>query len=425
MRSRFTVLAAIVCGLGALVVPVAGAAPRHDKGLTIAAAPNPIIAGEGVLISGQLTGPDNAGQTIRLYHRLAGTPSFTLIGATTTNSDGQYEFTRVEGVVLTNRNWYVRGPSDTHSRTIHEHVAALVSLVPSSSTGLSGQRLVFTGAITPVHPDERVLLQEQDGLNGNGWRTIASTFTGPGSHFDFSHVWSRPGDYTIRAYFPGDPRNVAGASDPASVQIQQKENPTFTLTSSQPILPEGKSVTLSGYLYKTGTTTPEGLTEVTLYGQTVGQPFNAIATIATASNGSYSFTESPVNNTVYKVETTLAPHRSTAVLYEGVQDELTITDSSSTATDGGSVTISGTVSPDKTGHVIYLQKQGADGFWHNVASETVAAGSTYSFTHTFGEMGTMTFRARIPGGPDNVGNASAPVTITVSGVAPIPPTPES
>ena len=55
----------------------------------------------------------------------------------------------------------------------------------------------------------------------------------------------------------------------------------------------------------------------------------------------------PNYNTVYQVRTTLAPRRHSAVLFEGVQDVLTLTTPSSTCTSeiGGSVTFTGTVLP--------------------------------------------------------------------------------
>ena len=119
----------------AVVAPdIASAAPQHNHGLTINATPNPIIAGEGVLIYGQLRGGNVAGQTIMLYHRVNPSTWFTLIGKTTTNTLGFYEFTRVEGIVYTNRSWFVRGPDGAHSRTIHERVAAEVSLTANMTT---------------------------------------------------------------------------------------------------------------------------------------------------------------------------------------------------------------------------------------------------------------------------------------------------
>ena len=118
MRPRFVVLASLLAaGLAVTAPAVASAAPRHNHGLTINATPNPILAGEGVLIYGQLRGTDIGHKPVLLYHRVAGAPRFTLVGVTRTDSHGFYEFTRAEGVVLTRRSWFVRGPGHTHSRT--------------------------------------------------------------------------------------------------------------------------------------------------------------------------------------------------------------------------------------------------------------------------------------------------------------------
>jgi hypothetical protein len=97
-----------------------------------------------------------------------------------------------------------------------------------------------------------------------------------------------------------------------------------------------------------------------------------------------------------------------------VRDLVTTNSSSATAADGGSVTISGTVTPNKSGHVIFLQRLGDDGAWHDVARTVVSDGSIYSFTYTFGQPGTAQLRARIYGGPWNVGAASPTETVVVS-----------
>jgi len=344
---------------------------------------------------------------------------FTLINTTKTNAEGSYEFTRANGVVFTNRSWYVRGPDGSHSRTIHERVAALVTLSSATSSTAMAQTVAFSGTIAPHHVGERVALQEQNGVTGTGWQTIAHTLTTSGSTFAFAHRFAVPGDYTLRAFFRTDPRNIAGESDSVTLQVQQKQIAGFTIASSKPIAPEGAAVTISGVLYAAGTTTPMPDTQVTLWGKQSGGTAEAMATTVSGVDGSYSFTEIPVHNTGYYVGETLQPRRRTALLYQGVQDALTISASSMTAVEGASVTVSGTVSPDKTSHAIYLQVLGADGSWHDVAAGTVTTASVYSFAYTSGRAGTVELRARITGGPENVGNASTPVTIKVSGVAPV------
>jgi len=419
MRPRFAVLAAVLYALVVVVVPgVAGAAPQHNHGLTINATPNPIDAGDGVLIYGQLNNPPVAGQKITLFHHISGShQGFTPISKTTTDSHGFYEFTRAEGIVLTNRSWFVReaGIHGIHSHTVHERVAALVSLSPSTANADTRQPIVFSGHVTPNHAGQRVFLQEQKG-NSDDWRTLRVGILGPGSNYSIPYAWRVPGPHVVRVVIRTDLRNIRGESDPVTVTIQQAQIPDFTINSSDPLITFGQSATISGTLFQPGTTTPEPNTLVGLFGRTAHGQFHGISAGATDANGHYSFLVSPLRNMIYVVRTTLPPHRHTAALFEGVRDTVTFSSSSSTSTVGGQVTFSGTVTPDKSGHVVYLQKQGPDGDWHNVEVRLVQSDASFQFTWTFGSAGTKLFRARIPGGPANLGGASAPVTITVTGV---------
>jgi hypothetical protein len=424
MRLRFAVLASALSALAFAAAPaIASAAPHHNHGLTIAVIPNPIIAGEHVTIFGQLKAPGSADQTIQLFHRMDPRGVFTPIGDTTTNSAGFYEFDRAEGVVTSNRSWFVRGPNNTHSRTVHERVAALVSLAASSLSGTTNHPLTFTGHVTPNHAGGRVLLQVQKG-SSDDWRTIKSGRLGPDSNYAISVRFRVPNAYTVRALFPGDGRNIKAVSDPVAVTIQQAQVADFTIKSSDPIIKNGSSVTISGVLDKAGTTTPEPSTDVTLWVRNPGQAqFHALQAGTTAGDGGYQFTEQPTENELYQVRETFSPHRHTAVLFEGVQDVVTMTASASNSTVGGAVTFMGDVTPSKAGHVVYLQKLGEDGDWHTVEVRFLTSGSTFQFVWTFGTTGQKTFRARITGGSENIGGASAPVTVAVgpSSVSSLPP----
>lgn len=423
MRPRLCVLASLLAAVVVAVAPsAASAAPHHNRGLTINVTPNPILAGEGVLIYGQLNTAPVGGQTIVLFHHIGGSHAgYTRIGSATTNAAGFYEFTRAEGVVLTNRSWFVRqdGIHTVHSRTVHERVAALVSLTANETTGDTNHPVLFTGHVTPNHRSERVFLQEQDGLAGNQWETVANGLIGPGSTYAIANRWRLPGVRDVRVVFRGDVRNTTGSSDTVSVAIEQAQVPSFTIGASPAdVVPDGSSVTISGVLDQPGGDTPAPATAVTLWGHRADQAYQAIATTATGTDGSYSFPLTgglaPSHNEIYQVRTTLAPHRHSAQLFEGVKDAVTVTPSSVSSTVGAQVSFTGTVTPDKAGHSVYLQRLGADGDWHAVAVGVVAASSSYSFTWTFGTPGSKQFRVRIPGGPENVGGASPAVTITVA-----------
>jgi hypothetical protein len=413
MRPRLAVLALVVTTLVAVAVPsLATAAPRHNIGLTINAIPNPIDAGEGVFIYGHLNVGPVADQKIVLYHHLAGSSAgYTQVGVTHTDSHGFYDFTRAEDVVISNRSWFVReaGIHQVHSRTVFERVAALVSLNASTTDAVTGQTITFTGHVNPIHAGQPVVLQQETG-SGN-WRSLEIGRLDGGSNYSITHRWHFAGDHIVRVVFPGDHRNIRSTANPVTVAVQQKQLPGFTIVSSDQLISYGQPVTISGVLDNVAPAT-----SVTLWARTAPQgQFAPIANTTTGSDGSYTFApQAPAYSTAYQVRTTLPPGRHSAVLFEGVQDVLTLTPSSTTSEVGGRVTFTGTVLPDKAGHVIYLQRLGADGDWHNEEIRLVTHASTFQFGWTFGKAGTYQFRARITGGDGNVGGASTPVTIQVS-----------
>ena len=395
--------------------------PRHNHGLTIASTPNPITAGEGVLIYGQLKGPDSANKLVVLYHRINPAPRFTIIGATHTDSHGFYEFVRADGVVNSNRNWFVRSVGSTHSRTIHERVSAIVTLAANTASASTADTVSFTGTVSPAHNHQRVLLQEQDSSapSGTGWRTIDSGYTDTSSGYTITHRFRTPGSYTLRAYFPNDPRNIAGQSPSVAVTVQQEQNASFTISASAQPIVVGQSETITGTLYSSGsTTTPQSNQSVTLYGRTPGTgAFKALQSWTTNSSGAYTFTTMPSYNTAYYVA---AGHgEKTAVLYVGVQDVVNAALSASTTTVGGTVHVTGTVTPDHTGHVIYLQQQNSAGQWVEVATSYLTTGSRFSLIYTPGMAGAVNLRVQITGGPWSIGGISSTMPLNVSGVAPV------
>jgi hypothetical protein len=400
----------------ALATAVALAAPRLNHGLTINATPKPIIAGEAVLIYGQLNGPDSGARTVVLHQRINPAGAFTVAHSTVTNAGGFYEFIEPVGVVTSNRSWFVTspGPGSLHSRIVHELAAAALTLEASATVGETKHPMTFSGSVLPdVHAGEQVLLQEQAG-GGGAWRTIGQGAITPGSSYTIAHDFLLPGARVLRAVFGGDSRNVRAQSDSLSVVVEQTENSSFTLASSAPTEIAGDPVTISGTLFAHGTTTPLPFRQVTLWGREVGDVYEAIASTLTGSDGSYSFSQQPSHNEVYQVRTTLPPNRVTAQLFEGVGHAVTIGATSTSSSVGGTVSFVGTVAPDGTGEAVYLERLGTDGHFQVIREGVVKAGSTYGFTVTFGNAGTKTFRVVVPGGEGNIGGASPPVAVLVT-----------
>jgi len=310
-----------------------------------------------------------------------------------------------------------------HNPKLHERVAALVSIAASSTSALTRHPVTFTGHVAPNHAFERVVLQEQIGSTDD-WKALKSGRLGLGSNYSITYRWKVPGDHTVRVAFRGDNRNIRGESDTVAVAVQQAEVPDFTIQTSDPIITYGQSATISGRLYAKGTTTPAPSTPITLCHRAVTQPVPVCDMAGiTGSDGSYSFPVSPTSNQVYFAKTTLPPARRSAALFEGVKDTVTLTTGSSSVTAGQNVTFTGTVTPDKAGEFVYLQRLGADGDWHTVGITRVSAESTFAFMRVFGTAGSKTFRARVPGDVRNVGGASPSLSVTVSlpAVSTLPP----
>jgi hypothetical protein len=426
MRLRACALACTLAMLGSFAAAgLASAAPHHNRGVTISVAPNPVSAGDAVVIDGRLLGPGSGNQPIRLYHHVIGSgrPGYTLISTTLTNSSGYYQFIRPGGLVYTNRNWFVRGPGGVHSRTVHEQVIPLVSMVPSTDSTDTNHAVIFAGHVIPNHRFEQVFLQQRIG-SSDDWRTLRTTTLDPSSNYFVAYRWRRPGIHDVRVLFRRDARNTRGASDFATVEVQQAQVPGFTIETTRPIVPAGGSVTISGMLDQPGTTTPVSQsTVVQLWGRNPDGHFTVLGDTITGANGSYSFGQSDLTtNTTYFVATMHAAHsprRHSALLYQGVQDVVTMQVSPTSAVTGQTVTFAGTVQPDKAGRVIYLQKQGEDGDWHTVETGIVAPDSTFQFTYGLGSPASYLFRARVTSDEDNIGSASPPVTVTAT--TPSPP----
>lgn len=395
--------AAVVGGVAALP---ASAAPVHQ--LTITAQPNPDQPGDPVLIFGRLTGPNSANRVVRLWHRVHPNRRFTPTGTTaTTNANGFYEIPRAEGVVDTNRDWFVRS-AGVRSRTVHEKVQAIVSLDDSATTAVTNQPVTFTGHVTPGRFGERVVLQRQIGGDGGRWVRVNGTQrrTAPDGTFRIVHRFRVADTYTLRIRFLGDRMNLPDTSDSVDLVVDQRQNPNLTLSPSADPISAGQTVNLTGTL--AGVTSPQ---PVTLYGHLHGQRYQAMATTMTDASGNYSFTQAPLHTTAYQVR---GGGRRSAQVFEAVRDVVTAAASTDHATVGDTVTFTGTVAPDKTGHWISLQRLGEDGHWHDIQWTKVGAGSTFSIGHVVQSPGVKTYRVHIYGGPFNWGGASATFTVTVA-----------
>ena len=416
-RLRLLALGMIVCG--AVLLPAAAQARKHPSpngrhNISIRVSDNPVVAGDQLVIFGRLRGPNNGHRVVTLWHRINPRPRFTPVQRTTTDANGFYAFFRQKGVVNTNRSWFVRSLR-ARSRTLHERVFSLVTLSgPADGSNLltgPAHRVTFTGTVSPFRVGDRVILQRQNAAGGRGWNRIDSARVQPGGTFTIPHVFRVPGNADVRVVVQRTRRNIRSVSNVLSYEISQAQNPNLTISPSADPITVGPSVTLSGTV-KNGANAV-----VNLFARTAGQGgFTQVGTTMADGSGNYTFTQVPIHNTIYQAR---SGSTRSAQLFEGVRDLLTASASPSTVSSGQPVTFSGTVSPDKTGHVIYLQRQNPNGNgFHTVQVGNVGAGSVYSITRRLFVPGTKVFRIYVPGGPLNQGVASQTFTITVNQASP-------
>ena len=416
MRVRVTVPVAALMACACAVTPsIAGAhGPIRDRALTIHNSPQSIVAGDPVLIYGRLLGRESANQRIVLWHRINPRAGFTIIGRTRTDHSGRYEFTRQNGIVQTNRSWYVTGPALSHSQTVHEQVSAAVTLTPSAAQATTRHAITFAGQVSPGHAGQTIELQAQRG-DSHDWNTIKTARLDSSSGYSIPVAWRFPGPRNVRAVFPGDARNTRGISAVSSVVVEQTEVPDFTIQSSDPIVPNQAPTTISGTLLASSGGAAEAGVSVALYtSQPRHHSWSETQTTTTGADGSYSFTVQGSTNALYQARTTFTPVRRSAVVFQGVQDVVSITSSATAPVVGQPVTFSGNVSPGKPGDAVYLERLGKDGSWHIVGSSRLDRASDYSIGWTFGTPGAKQVRVQVLGDPQNVTGASAPVAITVT-----------
>ena len=436
MRS-FRLVPAIVAAASLLAPTAAGARPhKHSNpsgrcNVSLNVAPRQITAGDSIVAFGRLNCTRRvnvAGQTVQLFEHAHGTPGYALAQSTSTDARGFYEMTQTG--VQSDSSFYVRSHRAQSGRR-QVRVAAQVTLggPPEGTQLLTGRpnKVTFTGTVNPADVGARVILQRQNALTGNEWRRIDRGTVGIGGTFSIAHTFIVPGDANLRVIVRSDGVNVPSPSNVLTYEISQAQNPQLTIAASSDPIFFGQSVTISGVA------TGVASAPVTLLARTVRQRgFAPVAQVNTDAGGAYTFpAQSPVNSTFYEVAAGVSsalcvapPHGGncrapgrihSAVLYEGVKDVLTAAVSQSTIPAGQTLTFTGTVAPDHTGHIIYLERQNVgNGNFHVVEVATVGAGSAYSIAHTVYEPGTKVLRVRIPGGPENEGAASAPFTIQVT-----------
>ncbi|MCL2769155.1 MAG: transthyretin-like family protein [Solirubrobacterales bacterium] len=409
----------MLAALALALAPSGATAHKHpgsgDCRVSLYVAPRIISVGESATAFGKLTCPRPGGasnRVVRLFEHVHGTPGATLVASTTTDVNGNYEIEKAGGEITTNGYFLVRSHgARSASRPVRVEADVTLSGPPEGTQLFTGHPVTFTGTVDPTDVGAVVILQRQNALTGNEWHWIGRTEVVAGGAFTLTHVFRYPGDADIRVLVRSQGRNIPSPSNVLTYEISQAQNPALTIESSADPITFGGSAIIGGKL--TAKASRGANQPVTLYARIAGQHFAAVAQSTTNSEGDYSFpAQSPSNSTFYRVK---SPHRSSAVLYEGVRYLLTAQVSQTTVQAGMPLTFSGTITPDHTGGIVYLERKDARGpGYHVIQVATIGANSSYSIEHRFYDAGVKTVRVFVPGNPLNGAAPSAPFEIEVT-----------
>ncbi len=203
-------------GGGAVLWRIAGAGPQ----VTLRPRAQVVECGQKVTLAGYATsagGVPMAGATI-LIRRVTAAGMVTA-GSTTATAGGYFAST----IRPTSNATYMATAGGTESARVAIKVATRVRLDTLSHLKPQGTRLIeiFTGAVTPRHAGQRVVIQK---AVGSKWRTVASGRVDSRSRFRV--VWALPyktATYKLRAAVPAHADHAEGVSQAATLRVVIKK----------------------------------------------------------------------------------------------------------------------------------------------------------------------------------------------------------
>jgi hypothetical protein len=431
---RFTTLSSVMVAAAALLVTAptgALAAPKLPKhkghvspaGCRLSESADPHIVGSGdsVVLTGVLNCPGGgpSGQTVTVFERIAGVPGgFKNVGTTTTAAGGSYSFTPTP--VITDSTFYTRAAgarSANHTVKVAPQVTVATSPpLPEGSQLFTGpaHKVTFKGSVNPIDRGAEVVLQRETGGSTEEWGTIQQhNFVKADGSFEIVHRFVVPGDANLRVVLrPHGMFDARGVSNVLTYEISQTQNPNLTLEPSADPVNFGAPLTLKGVV-KAGSGQ-----KVILMARTFGSPSANIGETTSGAGGAFEFKiASEEKNTFYRA---LSGTVSSAVLFEGVKwviDSAAV--SATKVTSGEEVTFSGTASPDRAGHFVYLERKNAVGNgYHVVDLGTVTFSGptigTFKIQYPVIGSGMQQYRIHIPGDPINQATSSTAFVLEVS-----------
>lgn len=397
---------------------------RAGAGCTIdLQAPRIVSAEASLTLTGTLSCPEAEAvgdQTVTLYQKAAGTPGYVAVGTTSSETNGDFQFP-ASGLELDSSSFYVRCDGAKSAR-VRVALAPTVTLsAPAAGTPLftgaaahaasadtpSDGAVSFSGTVSPDDAGATVVLEHE--FHNGGWDRIGLGHVNQEGGYSILHTFFKAGETSIRIVVRSHGLYMKSASTPVTYLISGRRSSRLTIQASANPLAYGAAVTLSGTVAGA-----EGQT-VTLLAQTSGGSFAPVATAVTVGGG-YSFSQSPLQSTNYRVVTAV---EHSAPLAETVAYALTPTLSPASVTAGEELTFTGSVTPAHEGQPVELERANLSGLggYHVIASGTVSAAGTYSIAYTFAAVGNPLLRIRVPGDAEIATATSEPFKLAVTPAA--------
>jgi len=220
MRLSIAIIGALVATVAAPALSLAQKPGKQSPNqLSISASKTTVRFGTTVFLTGQLTGPGSAGETIQLDANPFPFAGFKTAGTFTADAAGKYSFAQ-KPTVNTKYRSEARTKPPTQSAEVLVKVALSVSLRVSDSIPRRGQRVTFSGSVKPAHDGKVALIQRR--TSSGSYKTVAKALLADAG--DTRSAYSRrltinsKGTYRVRVP-SGDTDHVTGTSSRRSLRV--------------------------------------------------------------------------------------------------------------------------------------------------------------------------------------------------------------